>query len=116
MEGQLLGFDASSQAVTVIKRHPKARIRFHFKPENYILMAETVQTQTGYGFQNELDDDVLCQHIVPARQPIAVLAWKSRLNISPVENRCFCNRFDPNIRFERVEPSSATLKNRFLLS
>jgi hypothetical protein len=65
MDGHARGFDTSSQAVTVIKRQPKARIRFlNFKAEDHILVAETIETETGYSFQNELDDDVLREHIV----------------------------------------------------
>src|ERR1700678_1260832 len=59
------GLDSSGQTVTVIKCQPKARIRFlNFNPEDHILVAETIETQTRYSFQNQLDDDVLREHIV----------------------------------------------------
>src|SRR6202041_1800599 len=57
--------NSPSKAVTVIGRQPKARIRFcNFKPGFHILVAETIETEIRYSFQDELDDDVLREHIV----------------------------------------------------
>jgi hypothetical protein len=65
-EAELLGLDASGQAVTIIKCDAKTQISFlDLKPEDCILMVETVQAQPIHSFKDELDQNVLRQHIVP---------------------------------------------------
>src|ERR1700677_3154166 len=65
-EGEFLGLDASGQAVTIIKRDAETRISFlDRKSEDHILIVETVQAQPAHSFKDELNQNVLCENIIP---------------------------------------------------